>query len=77
MTIDDPDNLNPALAEARFCPRCGAPDLAIAFPRSLHCAACGHRAFYNPKPVASGEVLGVACAIASKTISTMRSCGRL
>ena len=53
MTIDDPDNLNPALAEARFCPRCGAPDLAIAFPRSLHCAACGHRAFYNPKPVAS------------------------
>jgi ADP-ribose pyrophosphatase YjhB (NUDIX family) len=53
VTIDDPDNLNPALAEARFCPRCGAPDLDVAFPRSLHCAVCGHHAFYNPKPVAS------------------------
>jgi 8-oxo-dGTP diphosphatase len=52
MTPTDP-SLNPALAEARFCPRCGAPGLDVAFPRSLHCASCGHRAFYNPKPVAS------------------------
>jgi ADP-ribose pyrophosphatase YjhB (NUDIX family) len=46
-------SLNPALEGARYCPRCGAGDLEVDFPRSLHCAACGHRAFYNPKPVAS------------------------
>lgn len=44
-------NLNPALADARFCPRCGA-DAEVRFPRSIHCAACGYVAFYNPKPVA-------------------------
>jgi 8-oxo-dGTP diphosphatase len=53
VTRPDADDLNPALAEARFCPRCGAPGLEVAYPRSLHCAACGHRAFYNPKPVAA------------------------
>jgi mutator protein MutT len=46
-------SLNPALDGARYCPHCGADDLHVDFPRSLHCAACGHRAFYNPKPVAS------------------------
>jgi len=44
--------LNPALEDARFCPRCGAGGLAVDFPRSVACAACGYRAFYNPKPVA-------------------------
>src|SRR3954447_13758928 len=46
-------SLNPALDGARYCPHCGADDLHVDFPRSLHCHACGHRAFYNPKPVAS------------------------
>jgi ADP-ribose pyrophosphatase YjhB (NUDIX family) len=45
-------SLNPALEDARFCPRCGAP-ANVAFPRSLHCADCGYAAFYNPKPVAA------------------------
>ncbi len=44
-------SLNPALEEARFCPRCGA-SAEVSFPRSLSCPACGYRAFYNPKPVA-------------------------
>jgi 8-oxo-dGTP diphosphatase len=44
-------SLNPALDEARFCPRCGA-DAEVRFPRSLHCPACGYSAFFNPKPVA-------------------------
>jgi ADP-ribose pyrophosphatase YjhB (NUDIX family) len=26
--------------------------LEVEYPRSLHCRACGHRAYYNPKPVA-------------------------
>jgi ADP-ribose pyrophosphatase YjhB (NUDIX family) len=44
-------SLNPALAEARFCPRCG--QLAdIDFPRRISCPHCGYAAYYNPKPVA-------------------------
>ena len=43
--------LNPALDEARFCPRCGAA-AEVAYPRSLACPSCGYAAFYNPKPVA-------------------------
>ncbi|MEA2172393.1 MAG: hypothetical protein QOF76_5693, partial [Solirubrobacteraceae bacterium] len=44
-------SLNPALEDARFCPRCGAT-AQVDFPRSVRCAACGYVAFYNPKPVA-------------------------
>ena len=44
-------SLNPALEEARFCPRCAAP-AEVTFPRSIVCASCGYRAYYNPKPVA-------------------------
>lgn len=44
-------SLNPALEDARYCPRCGNP-ARIAFPRSLTCDSCGYGAFYNPKPVA-------------------------
>jgi len=44
-------SLNPALEQARLCPRCGAPAV-IDFPRSLACPACGYRAYSNPKPVA-------------------------
>ncbi len=44
-------SLNPALEEARFCPRCAA-EADVAFPRSLRCPACGYGAYYNPKPVA-------------------------
>jgi ADP-ribose pyrophosphatase YjhB (NUDIX family) len=44
-------SINPALAEARFCPRCG--QLAdITFPRSIVCPHCGYAAYFNPKPVA-------------------------
>ena len=43
--------LNPALAEARYCPRC-AHAAAINYPRSLSCPNCGYGAYYNPKPVA-------------------------
>lgn len=45
------DALNPALAEARFCPRCGQP-AEIDFPRRIACSHCGYAAYYNPKPVA-------------------------
>jgi 8-oxo-dGTP diphosphatase len=45
-------SLNPALEEARFCPRCGG-EADVAFPRSLACRSCGYRAYYNPKPVAA------------------------
>jgi len=48
--------LNPALEQARFCPRCAAP-AEIDVPHSLFCPACGYKAFSNPKPV--------ACAIPS------------
>jgi ADP-ribose pyrophosphatase YjhB (NUDIX family) len=43
--------LNPALREARFCPRCAQP-AEIAYPSSLSCPHCGYGAYYNPKPVA-------------------------
>ncbi|HWC86286.1 MAG TPA: NUDIX domain-containing protein [Solirubrobacteraceae bacterium] len=45
-------SINPALAEARFCPRCGQP-AEVAFPRSLACGHCGYAAYFNPKPVAA------------------------
>jgi ADP-ribose pyrophosphatase YjhB (NUDIX family) len=45
-------SLNPALAEARFCPRCGQP-AEIDFPRRIVCPHCGYAAYYNPKPVAA------------------------
>jgi ADP-ribose pyrophosphatase YjhB (NUDIX family) len=44
-------SLNPALEEARFCPRCGSP-AQIDFPRSLDCPSCGYGLYFNPKPVA-------------------------
>ncbi len=44
-------SLNPALAEARFCPRCGQP-AEVDFPRRIVCRHCGYAAYYNPKPVA-------------------------
>jgi ADP-ribose pyrophosphatase YjhB (NUDIX family) len=44
-------SLNPALVEARFCPRCGQP-AKITFPRSIACPHCGYAAYFNPKPVA-------------------------
>jgi ADP-ribose pyrophosphatase YjhB (NUDIX family) len=44
--------LNPALREARFCPRCAQP-AEISYPRSLQCPHCGYGAYYNPKPVAA------------------------
>jgi 8-oxo-dGTP diphosphatase len=46
------DALNPALEEARFCPRCGQP-ATVAYPRSISCPHCGYGAYYNPKPVAA------------------------
>jgi ADP-ribose pyrophosphatase YjhB (NUDIX family) len=45
-------DLNPALSEARFCPRCAQP-AEIAYPRSLSCSHCGYGAYFNPKPVAA------------------------
>jgi ADP-ribose pyrophosphatase YjhB (NUDIX family) len=45
-------SLNPALAEARFCPRCGQ-SADITYPRSIACQHCGYMAYYNPKPVAA------------------------
>jgi 8-oxo-dGTP diphosphatase len=44
-------SINPALAEARFCPRCGQP-ADVSFPRSIACSHCGYSAYFNPKPVA-------------------------
>jgi ADP-ribose pyrophosphatase YjhB (NUDIX family) len=44
-------SLNPALAEARFCPRCAQP-AEVTFPRRIACEHCGYAAYYNPKPVA-------------------------
>ena len=43
--------LNPALAEARFCPRCGQ-EATVQFQRRIACDHCGYAAYYNPKPVA-------------------------
>jgi ADP-ribose pyrophosphatase YjhB (NUDIX family) len=45
-------SLNPALAEARFCPRCGEP-ADVTFPRRIGCTHCGYAAYFNPKPVAA------------------------
>ena len=45
-------SLNPALEEARFCPRCGR-SADVEFPRLISCAHCGYGAYYNPKPVAA------------------------
>jgi ADP-ribose pyrophosphatase YjhB (NUDIX family) len=45
-------SLNPALAEARFCPRCGQP-AEVKFPRQIACSHCGYSAYCNPKPVAA------------------------
>jgi len=45
-------SINPALAEARFCPRCGQP-AEITFPRRIACPHCGYEAYFNPKPVAA------------------------
>ncbi len=45
-------SLNPALHDVSFCPRCAAP-ATVQAPRSLSCASCGYRAYYNPKPVAA------------------------
>jgi len=44
-------SLNPALAEARFCPRCGQA-AEVRFPHRIDCSQCGYSAYYNPKPVA-------------------------
>jgi ADP-ribose pyrophosphatase YjhB (NUDIX family) len=46
-------SLNPALEDARFCPRCGA-EATVRFPRSITCPSCGYGAYYNPEPVACG-----------------------
>lgn len=44
-------SLNPALAQARFCPRCGEP-AGVDYPRRITCDHCGYAAYFNPKPVA-------------------------
>jgi 8-oxo-dGTP diphosphatase len=44
--------LNPALQEAKYCPRCGN-EADVAYPRSITCPHCGYGAYYNPKPVAA------------------------
>jgi ADP-ribose pyrophosphatase YjhB (NUDIX family) len=44
-------SLNPALEDAKYCPRCGSA-AEVSFPRSIRCSSCGYGAFYNPKPVA-------------------------
>jgi 8-oxo-dGTP diphosphatase len=46
------ESLNPALAEARFCPRCGRP-ADVHFPQRIECSHCGYCAYFNPKPVAA------------------------
>lgn len=50
MRSFDP-SINPSLADARFCPRCGQP-AEITYPRSLACPHCGYTLYFNPKPVA-------------------------
>jgi ADP-ribose pyrophosphatase YjhB (NUDIX family) len=45
-------SLNPALAQARFCPRCGRP-ADVHFPARIECGSCGYRMYFNPKPVAA------------------------
>ena len=48
---DHHQHLNPALAGARFCPRCASP-ADVDYPRSIACPSCGYQAYFNPKPVA-------------------------
>lgn len=45
------ESLNPALVDARFCPRCAQP-AEVNFPQRIVCSHCGYAAYYNPKPVA-------------------------
>lgn len=45
-------SLNPALDDARFCPRCAA-EATVAFPRSLTCASCGYGVIWSPELVAA------------------------
>ena len=45
-------DLNPALREVRFCPRCGR-SADVSYPRFISCPHCGYGAYYNPKPVAA------------------------
>ena len=45
-------SLNPALEDAKFCPRCGQ-HAHVDYPRSINCPHCGYGAYYNPKPVAA------------------------
>jgi ADP-ribose pyrophosphatase YjhB (NUDIX family) len=45
-------SLNPALAEAQYCPRCGQ-SAERDYPRRIVCTHCGYSAYYNPKPVAA------------------------
>ena len=45
-------SLNPALDEAKFCPRCGN-QATVDYPRSITCPHCDYGAYYNPKPVAA------------------------
>ena len=45
-------SLNPALEEAKYCPRCGN-QATVDYPRSINCPHCGYGAYYNPKPVAA------------------------
>jgi ADP-ribose pyrophosphatase YjhB (NUDIX family) len=45
-------SLNPALAEARYCPRCGQ-EAEVSFPGRLGCSHCGYIAYYGPQPVAA------------------------
>lgn len=45
-------SLNPALEDARFCPRCAQP-AEVTFPRELRCDACGYHALWSPEPVAA------------------------
>jgi ADP-ribose pyrophosphatase YjhB (NUDIX family) len=44
--------INPALADVRFCPRCGR-EAHVDYPRRLTCPHCGYDAFFNPAPVVS------------------------
>ena len=70
--------LNPALQEARFCPRCAQP-ATIAYPRSITCPHCGYGAYYNPKPVAAaipGHAQPTRSSCCAARSSPARTCGR-
>ena len=51
--------LNPALAEARFCPRC-AQEADVDYPRRISCPHCGYAAYSNPSPVAGAIPIDAA-----------------